>query len=354
MSEYGVQSWPSYSTLADVYSMPDDAIYSGELNMHRQHHENGNQQIIDQIENNFPLPTNLHDDHKYFKAIIYLSQVNQAMTLKTGTELFRRYKNKIDPLTGHGNTMGSMYWQLNDVWQAPTWSSIEYMSSNGVNTGGKWKLAHYYIKNSYSAIILSPEITDTELIIFAVSDLNYTLESSFNLKFYSFEDGFHEKKSNYYNFTIEPFTSKPVFVINKNDEFIFDCESSPLTQCFIQIESADRIVQNGAQNFLFIGNGKLNVEKLKVSNINYEVLMQPELNNFESNLIFTIRLKADDLALFVNLDMNTTRFYGAFSDNGFHITEPLRTVFYTTPNLNVNLDDIKNSLNINSLADFYL
>ena len=25
---------------------------------------------------------------------------------------------------GRGMTMGAMYWQLNDIWQAPTWASL--------------------------------------------------------------------------------------------------------------------------------------------------------------------------------------------------------------------------------------
>jgi hypothetical protein len=43
--------------------------------------------------------------------------------MKTETEHYRRWQNRIDE-KGRGNTMGAMYWQLNDIWQAPTWASI--------------------------------------------------------------------------------------------------------------------------------------------------------------------------------------------------------------------------------------
>ena len=42
--------------------------------------------------------------------------------MKTETEHYRRWQNQIDD-NGRGNTMGAMYWQLNDIWQAPTWAS---------------------------------------------------------------------------------------------------------------------------------------------------------------------------------------------------------------------------------------
>lgn len=56
----------------------------------------------------------------YLAALIYFSQISQAMTIKTETEVYRIEQD------GLMNTMGALYWQLNDVWVAPSWSSIEY------------------------------------------------------------------------------------------------------------------------------------------------------------------------------------------------------------------------------------
>jgi beta-mannosidase len=79
--------------------------------------------------------------------LIYLSQILQAMAMKTETEFYRRNR-EIDPKTGNGYTMGALYWQLNDIWEGPTWASIEF--------GGKWKLLHYFAKNFLSNQLVSP------------------------------------------------------------------------------------------------------------------------------------------------------------------------------------------------------
>lgn len=100
LSEFGVQSLPSFSTLAEAYLMPEDAHFFGELNIHRQHHPDGNQQILDEISMNMKVP-NVTDPVQNFKNMIYLSQVNQAMTLKTASEVFRRSKSFVDPKTGN-------------------------------------------------------------------------------------------------------------------------------------------------------------------------------------------------------------------------------------------------------------
>ena len=44
-------------------------------------------------------------------------------------------------------TMGSLYWQLNQNWQAPSWTSLEY--------GGEWKVLHYAMRTAYAKLHLS-------------------------------------------------------------------------------------------------------------------------------------------------------------------------------------------------------
>ena len=51
------------------------------------------------------------------------SKINQAESIKAETEHYRRWQTDLTP-DGRGLTMGALYWQLNDIWQAPSWASI--------------------------------------------------------------------------------------------------------------------------------------------------------------------------------------------------------------------------------------
>lgn len=53
---------------------------------------------------------------------VSLDQVTQAQCIKTETEFYRRSRSEI--VAGEGHTMGALYWQLNDIWPAPSWSSL--------------------------------------------------------------------------------------------------------------------------------------------------------------------------------------------------------------------------------------
>ncbi|XP_066576843.1 beta-mannosidase isoform X2 [Amia ocellicauda] len=119
-SEYGFQSWPSFSTLQKV-SAPKDWHYSSDFTAHRQHHLSGNKQMLFQAGLHFSLPVST-DPLQEYKDTLFLTQVMQAQCVKAQTEFYRRSRSEI--IEGRGHTMGALYWQLNDIWQGPSWSSI--------------------------------------------------------------------------------------------------------------------------------------------------------------------------------------------------------------------------------------
>uniref|UniRef100_A0A8D1TM09 Beta-mannosidase n=1 Tax=Sus scrofa TaxID=9823 RepID=A0A8D1TM09_PIG len=160
VSEYGYQSWPSFSTLEKV-SSGEDWSYESKFSLHRQHHENGNFEMLQQAARHFRLPQSA-DPLRTFKDTLYLTQVMQAQCVKTETEFYRRSRSEI--VDGKGQTMGALYWQLNDIWQAPSWSSLEY--------GGKWKMLHYFARNFFAPLLPVGFEDEDVFFIYGVSDLH--------------------------------------------------------------------------------------------------------------------------------------------------------------------------------------
>lgn len=100
------------------------------------------------------------------------------MAIKTESEKYRRDRNKLTD-QNEGLTMGALYWQLNDVWQAPTWSSIEF--------GGRWKMLHYYAVKFFAPVIVVPEFQEGELEIYVVSDLLQDINVTLSVYVYNWD-----------------------------------------------------------------------------------------------------------------------------------------------------------------------
>jgi beta-mannosidase len=145
MSEYGFQSFPEMRTIRSFAKPEDMDIRSATMQDHQKNH-GGNERILSYMLRWYPEP-------KDFPSFVYLSQVLQAEAIKVGAEHLRRQMP---------NTMGSLYWQLNDCWPVASWASIDYY--------GRWKALQYYTRRFYDDVLVSPFRHDGKVEVYVVSD----------------------------------------------------------------------------------------------------------------------------------------------------------------------------------------
>lgn len=111
------------------------------------------------------------------------------MSTKIETEHYRRYRSSLNS-KGEGYTMGALYWQLNDVWVAPTWAGIgiysifynfsydTFIFDTFLDYIGKWKILQYYTQDFFAPIIITGHINvERKLDIYVVSDLLSPVEN---------------------------------------------------------------------------------------------------------------------------------------------------------------------------------
>ena len=161
MSEYGFQSFPEMRTIRTFAKPEDMDIRSATMQDHQKNH-GGNERILSYMLRWYPEP-------KDFESFVYLSQVLQAEAIKVGAEHLRRQMP---------NTMGSLYWQLNDCWPVASWASIDYY--------GRWKALQYYSKRFYDDVIVSPFRHDGKVDVYVVSDKLQPLNGTIHTRLLDF------------------------------------------------------------------------------------------------------------------------------------------------------------------------
>ncbi|XP_031328549.1 beta-mannosidase-like [Photinus pyralis] len=333
VSEYGYQSLPSVQTLLTA---TNDSNHLGILDnflRHRQHHAYGYVEMDLQIGYQFKLPD--YESPNFNQAYTFYSQIVQAMSVKTSTEKFRRWRGNVNDI-GEGLTMGALYWQLNDVWVAPSWSSIDFKQN--------WKMLHYFAKRFFAPVIISNELSVTDnLHSYVVSDLMKPIQNvTLTLTVY----GWNSTTSIYsetVKATILPGSSRKIGSIDLKS-FLTEkwCGVDPFCNCFVYYTLTDRENNPLApDNFFFptaIKNANLIAPKLKTS------VRQIDRIGKE----FEILIETDVIALFVWLE--TTNVQGRFSDNGFLQVTTKRTVTFF-PLRTVLIGDLENALVVTNLLD---
>ncbi len=145
VSEYGFVSFPDIKTVRNFTGEESPDFLSDAILSH-QKSPRGNEKIKSIVDEYYHFPLNI-------ETIVNLSQLIHAEAVKTGIEAHRR---------NMPYCMGSIYWQLNDVWPCISWSGIDYY--------GNWKAPHYYAKKAFSEVLLSTYAKEGKVGFYVVSD----------------------------------------------------------------------------------------------------------------------------------------------------------------------------------------
>ncbi|MBR1639633.1 MAG: glycoside hydrolase family 2 protein [Treponema sp.] len=267
VSEFGYESFPSMECIRS-FANENDLNFTGKLMEYHQRSPSGNSIIIENFSRYFKFPNG-------FENMVYLSQVQQAVAIKTAVDWWR----SLAP-----NCMGALIWQLNDIWPGASWSSLEY--------NGKWKLLHYVSCRFFASIYIPSFIKDDDLYAKVCNETASSVDVNVKISYLHF-DGTEAFPCENKSVRAEPDAVTDVFVskINKKEADSF----------FIYVSS--EFEGNVYNEVVFPSLYKHS--DIKKANIKMKI------NQKKS--VYEVELSADNPAFFVSLDNDELP--GIFSDN---------------------------------------
>jgi len=321
-SEFGFQSFPRFEQLQRI--VPDDAdehlnMTSPFLEYKQRSPTPGNKGILLHVANHFRVP-------KSFKMSVYLSQLLQAISIKTACEHFRRQRPYC---------MGCLYWQLNDIWEGPSWSSLEY--------DGSWKILHYMTKNFYAKVLVSAVEVGDSIEFWLTNDFLVDLDGTLNAKVWKWDTTSSTPLVVIRHPTASPAaTSYCCLKLNTSGLLGNEKrESVFLTIEFIPTKPSED--HNAFNTFFF---SPLKSVLLQKPVIFIQTLEQTSVNTFK------LSLQSNVVAPYVYLSSGDL--LGRFSDNAFLLLPNVPVeIFFVGWKGNVTLEEFKHSTTVCSLRDSY-
>ena len=332
MSEFGLQSWPSFVTMSK-YLPESEWNWTSDLMTNRNHHPNGQNQMMAGIQMHYNIPKNKTQKETY-QYMLYLSQAYQAYCYKTEVEFFRTLRYQCTS-SKPGCMMGQMYWQTNDIWPGASWASMDWLAH--------YKMSQYYSKRFYAKIIVAGfhNKSSSGYDFWIINDLlnESCTDCQLNLTSWSFSTGSMVKQWSK-TFSMDVSDAKMIYSIS-NSSFLQTSGCSSLNDCVLTWTASDGKGKVYTDNYMFIGSPKDSVTKdpgLVISSVS-------QGNNEQE---YSIEITTAGVAAFLWLE---TPLDGYFNDNG-NLIGPGKSIFiFKSRNNKTTVNDVKNSIYAYSLYD---
>jgi len=311
VSEFGFQSFPEPATVS-TFTEPGDRNITSYVMEHHQRSGIGNSTIIHYMLDWFRLPTS-------FESTLWLSQILQGMAIKYAVEHWRRNMPR---------TMGALYWQLNDCWPAPSWSSIDSL--------GRWKALHYLARHFYAPLLISG-VEDLEagtVAIHITSDLGQSRQGVVTWAVTTAAGDVIEGGQQ--AVSIAPQQNSKVETLRLADRLATYGQRDLLVWLTLSVDET-----TVSSNLVLFARPK----HLDLADPDIEVAVQPAGNGSHR-----VELTARRPALWV---WATLPGGAAFSDNFFHLRPGEPKILIVTPDTDTPADQLAEELRVRSLIDTY-
>ena len=274
-SEFGFQSFPCAKTVNSFTLEDDRNIFSRVMESH-QKNDAANGKMLYYLSENLRYPKDLTH-------LLYASQVLQGMAIKYGVDHWRRNR---------GRCMGTLYWQINDNWPAPSWSSIDYF--------GRWKALHYMAQKFYAPHAVSMTLEDHRCHVYFSNESFETTEYSLTLSIRDLSGNVLE--------TYETKGNSPAFSA---------IETAVVDICSWEDQKDDLFLEA----VIHTKDQKVLKDVETLVPYKYLNLKNPVISTEaeETNDAFILHISSDCFAPFVALDFDDADVI--FSDNFFHLTD---------------------------------
>ncbi len=274
-SEFGFQSFPCAKTVNSFTLEDDRNIFSRVMESH-QKNDAANGKMLYYLSENLRYPKDLTH-------LLYASQVLQGMAIKYGVDHWRRNR---------GRCMGTLYWQINDDWPAPSWSSIDYF--------GRWKALHYMAQKFYAPHAVSMTLEDHRCHVYFSNESFETTEYSLTLSIRDLSGNVLE--------TYETKGNSPAFSA---------IETAVVDICSWEDQKDDIFLEA----VIHTKDQKVLKDVETLVPYKYLNLKNPVISTEaeETNDAFILHISSDCFAPFVSLDFDDADVI--FSDNFFHLTD---------------------------------
>lgn len=274
-SEFGFQSFPCAKTVNSFTLEDDRNIFSRVMESH-QKNDAANGKMLYYLSENLRYPKDLTH-------LLYASQVLQGMAIKYGVDHWRRNR---------GRCMGTLYWQINDDWPAPSWSSIDYF--------GRWKALHYMAQKFYAPHAVSMTLEDHRCHVYFSNESFETTEYSLTLSIRDLSGNVLE--------TYETKGNSPAFSA---------IETAVVDICSWEDQKDDVFLEA----VMHTKDQKVLKDVETLVPYKYLNLKNPVISTEaeETNDAFILHISSDCFAPFVALDFDDADVI--FSDNFFHLTD---------------------------------